>query len=178
MLYLLTGEIERGKTTWLKALIAKALEKGVVIDGVITPAVFKDGEKIGIDCLLLPKGEVFPFGKRADLLDGSEKTFDAKLQLRWVFEDAAMTRINEHLSTITGERPSKTLFLIDELGCLELLKKQGFTEALRILDDGCYADAIVVVRPSLLDIAQERFAAGAGGADCIKVIGPDFEYRF
>ena len=41
MLYILTGEIQTGKTRWLQALIDKLAEKGVPLEGVLAPGVWR-----------------------------------------------------------------------------------------------------------------------------------------
>jgi nucleoside-triphosphatase THEP1 len=178
MLYLLTGNIGCGKTTWLKDLLSSARSKGITVNGIITPAVFENGEKTGIDCMLLPDCRTIPFGKRFDLINGKDDTFDAKIQQRWIFNNSAMKEINAHLAHITADHPSEKLFMVDEIGSLECKKGQGFTEALRILEKGHYNDAIVVIRPTLLDAAQKRFTSGAGGESYVQIIEPGFVYLF
>ncbi|MDR3052343.1 MAG: hypothetical protein LBU48_00585, partial [Coriobacteriales bacterium] len=48
---------------------------------------------------------------------------------------------------------------IDELGPLELIHNQGFTEALTILDAGYYHAVLLAIRPSLVDAAQRRWGS-------------------
>ena len=47
--------------------------------------------------------------------------------------------------------------LIDEVGPLELLRGEGWQGALRLVDDGSYDEAIVVVRPALIGVARQRW---------------------
>lgn len=157
MLYLLTGESGSGKTLWLAELVYYGMQQGVGIDGLITPAVFEDGTKVGIDCILLPTEEEFHFAyldhENGDCIPQNGQ------KMCWRFDQDAMERCNRHLSSITSENPSQTLFIIDELGWLEFAEApQGFTEAMRILDQQCFQDAIAVVRPQLLEKAMERWA--------------------
>ena len=49
------------------------------------------------------------------------------------------------------------ILIIDELGYLEFEKKMGWISAFKILDEGDYKNAIVVVRASLLGKALEKF---------------------
>jgi hypothetical protein len=77
MLFLLTGEVQIGKTRWLEKLVADLAERGVLCAGVLAPGQWvasagerADGngyEKLGIDNVLLPGGERVPFARRDDL---------------------------------------------------------------------------------------------------------------
>ena len=158
MLYLLTGESGCGKTLWLAQLVYYGMQQGVRIDGLITPAVFEGDAKVGIDCILLPSEEEFHFA----YLDREEGDYASMLgqKMCWRFDQEAMERCNQHLSQYTPGNPSQTLFIIDELGWLEFAEDApgGFIEAMRILDQGCFQDAIAVVRPQLLEKAMERWA--------------------
>ena len=160
MLYLLTGDIQIGKTTWLKELIAQADEQGVELSGFISPAVFEDGRKTGIDVLLLPQKETLRF---ADV-KGIGKQFDEsdvvknKRPCMYAFHDSVIKAVNQHMSSIDPEHPAPGWLLIDELGFLEFSEQGGVLGAMRILDQGAYQNAIVVIRPSLLDDAQARWS--------------------
>jgi hypothetical protein len=46
---------------------------------------------------------------------------------------------------------------VDELGPLELVRSKGWTNALEALRQGTYQIGVAVVRPSLLEAAQELF---------------------
>lgn len=174
MLYLLTGQVQTGKTRWLQGLVSAYEARGVAVDGVLAPGVWRevtarDGaasfEKLGIDNILLPEHETIPFASRRDLavLDG---TFDAESQsararLHWEISRDALARVNAHFEQLTREAHVKTaasLLVVDELGWLELLRGEGLSCALALLEFGptpAYPDAIVVVRETLLPQAHE-----------------------
>ena len=78
MLFLLTGDVQIGKTRWLERLAAELSGDGVQVAGVLAPGVWRvrephevpgerglagEGrfEKLGIDNVLLPGGERVPF---------------------------------------------------------------------------------------------------------------------
>lgn len=70
MLYLLTGQVQTGKTRWLQGLVSAYEARGVAVGGVLAPGVWRevtarDGaasfEKLGIDNILLPEHETIPF---------------------------------------------------------------------------------------------------------------------
>ena len=104
MLFLLTGDVQIGKTRWLERLAAELAGDGVPVAGVLAPGVWRvrephevpgerglagEGrfEKLGIDNVLLPGGERVPFARRRDLAL-AEGSFDptsqsASAQLAW-----------------------------------------------------------------------------------------------
>ena len=57
MLFILTGDIRTGKTTWLEARVHELETAGVPVRGVLAPGVWRDGEKVGIENVLLPSRE-------------------------------------------------------------------------------------------------------------------------
>ena len=69
MLYLLTGEIQTGKTRWLEARMAQLEAAGVDVRGVLSPGVWVPGaeggfEKLGIDLVFYPGHERVRFADR------------------------------------------------------------------------------------------------------------------
>lgn len=106
MLFLLTGEVQIGKTRWLESLVTELADCGVSCVGVLAPGqwVPSEGEhadangfeKLGIDNVLLPGGERIPFARRGDLAraDGTfnEESQAAKAELAWHIDDAAIAR--------------------------------------------------------------------------------------
>lgn len=174
MLYLLTGQVQTGKTRWLQGLVSAYEARGVAVGGMLAPGVWRevtarDGaasfEKLGIDNILLPEHETIPFASRRDLAVLDE-TFDAESQsararLHWEISRDALARVNAHFEQLTREAHVKTaasLLVVDELGRLELLHGEGLACALALLELGptpAYPDAIVVVRETLLPQAHE-----------------------
>ena len=84
MLFLLTGDVQIGKTRWLENLCASLQAAGTCVAGVVAPGQWVprpegqpggkhgfDGagrfEKLGIDNVLLPQGERIGFARRRDL---------------------------------------------------------------------------------------------------------------
>lgn len=174
MLYLLTGQVQTGKTRWLQGLVSAYEARGVAVDGVLAPGVWRevtarDGaasfEKLGIDNILLSEHETIPFASRRDLavLDGiiDAESQSARARLHWEISRDALARVNAHFEQLTREAHVKTaasLLVVDELGRLELLHGEGLSCALALLELGptpAYPDAIVVVRETLLPQAHE-----------------------
>lgn len=192
MLFVLTGDIQTGKTRWLQSLAADLAGAGVACCGVLAPGVWLEHsgeepserfEKLGIDNVLLPAGERIPFARRRDLAlaEGSfaEGSQSAQAKLGWEISEGAIARVNEHFAALGEAAPgsSPSLLIVDELGPLELLRGGGLTEAFALLDAGPserFPNALVIIRESLLDVARERFE-GAWGA--LKPIAPGDEAR-
>lgn len=203
MLFLLTGDVQTGKTRWLERLVAQLAMAGTPCVGVVAPGVWReraedepDGEhgtscagrfeKLGINNLLLPQKEVIPFARRRDLAEaeaqaGGDSSFAegrqaGEAQLGWAISDEAIARVNQHFADVDGIGFSKpALLLVDELGRLELLHGQGLTEALRVLDAGPSE-----ARPHALVVVRDTLVdiareRLAGAWRDVRVIGPTDE---
>ena len=150
MLFLLTGEVQIGKTRWLEKLVADLAERGVLCAGVLAPGQWvasagerADGngyEKLGIDNVLLPGGERVPFARRDDL---ARAEADAE-------------------SEVPPPPRQPGLLVVDGLGRLEIWRGGGLTEAVALLREGpttAFPHALVVVRDYLADDAEALLAA-------------------
>lgn len=175
MIHLLTGEFGSGKTSWLLQMVDHAFAKDIPLAGVISPALFEDGHKTGIDCLLLPSRECMHLATRRDLVKPPQKEDPVPLERnttsmdphpangglsRWVFTPETITRINRYCESLYSRAFSparEPLLIVDEVGPLELLQNSGFREAMRLLDENIYHHAVIVVRPSLIESARERW---------------------
>lgn len=173
MLFLLTGEVQIGKTRWLESLVAELGAFGVPCAGVLAPGQWVPStgphadangfEKLGIDNVLLPGGERVPFARRGDLAraDGTfdEESQAAKAELAWHIDDAAIDRVNAHFDEITAHASAVApgLLIVDELGRLEIWRGGGLTSAMALLAQGptaAFPHALAVVRDYLLDDAE------------------------
>lgn len=187
MLFLLTGDVQIGKTGWLEDLCASLQAAGTCVAGVVAPEQWVprpegqpggkhsfDGagrfEKLGIDNVLLPQSKRIGFARRRDLAAGG-KAFEEGAQakaakLGWAISDTAIAQVNAHFATLAKQAANETrlaphaMLVVDELGRLELLRGCGLTSALAILDAGPtpqFPHAIAVVRETLLGEAHRRF---------------------
>lgn len=180
MLFLLTGEVQIGKTRWLESLVAELGAFGVPCAGVLAPGQWVPStgphadangfEKLGIDNVLLPQSKRIEFARRRDLAAGG-KAFEEGAQakaakLGWAISDTAIAQVNSHFAALAKQAANETrlaphaVLVVDELGRLELLRGCGLTNALAILDAGPtpqFPHAIAVVRETLLDEARRRF---------------------
>ncbi len=124
MLFILTGDVQIGKTRWLEKLCAELGERGVGASGVIAPGQWVaraqgqpggrhglDGagrfEKLGIDNVLLPQGRRIEFARRRDLTcagDGFADGGQARAaQLGWAISDVAIDEVNEHFAQLARQ---------------------------------------------------------------------------
>lgn len=124
MLFLLTGDVQIGKTRWLESLCASLQAAGTCVAGVVAPGQWVprpegqpggkhgfDGagrfEKLGIDNVLLPQGERIEFTRRRDLAAGG-KAFAEGAQakaakLGWAISDTAIAQVNSHFAMLAKQ---------------------------------------------------------------------------
>lgn len=153
-LLLVTGESGAGKTTWCKALIERARAIGIHPSGLISPAVFEVGEKIAIDLIDISSN----VNKRMAIRQSAPVIgFQSKGSLNWLFNDQVLKWGNDILQKLNRS----DLLVVDELGPLELLENEGLTNGLKLIEEQSYRLACIVVRPSLLATALERWPWGA-----------------
>lgn len=179
MLFILSGDVQSGKTRWLMRLIEELEKHDVCVCGVVAPGIWirhEDDasprfEKTGIDNLLLPNKKLIPFATRKDLateekLQAAHESEEARLS--WVINDDALFQVNKHFDNIkqyalqTGKAKQNSLLIVDELGRLEFNFGKGLSSALSLIDEGeslVFRHSLIVVRDSLKDAAFERFSS-------------------
>lgn len=175
MLFVATGEIQTGKTRWLSRLVEELEAEGVVCFGVLSPGIWRTDnnssegfEKLGIETVLLPSRERFPFAHRRDIAEAGGKLGTCRQSeqegLSWAIADDAFEAVNKHFHNYAVREKNgdqkEHFVLIDELGRLELMRGRGFTEALKLLEAGpsqSHEHALIVVRKGLLELAAELF---------------------
>ena len=145
---LLTGPIGVGKTTVCQRVAGLARERGLSVGGTVTPAIYdQSGEKIGIALIDLETAErrvLAHLDRGQPGLKVGKYGFDVQV-LAWgcdILDRAAVAGCD--------------LFLVDEVGPLELVEGQGFTRALTVLETGILPRTLTVVRPALLDQVRQR----------------------
>jgi nucleoside-triphosphatase THEP1 len=146
-LVLVTGMRGAGKTRWCAELIEQSRTLDLKICGLISPAVFKAGQKVGIDLLDLSSGERRRLAYRAGDVGGDLRTTDWQM----------VAETLEWGNTILENIKSGDLFILDEIGPLEFEHGIGLIAGLDIIDSRKRFPSIVVVRPSLLSLADKRW---------------------
>jgi nucleoside-triphosphatase THEP1 len=145
-LNIITGPSGAGKSIWCLRAEAQARAAGLAVGGLISPAVYQNQQKVGISLIDLKTRERRQLATR-------KKTDQENSKCSWDFDERTIAWANQ---VLRATRPTEVLF-IDELGPLELKQGEGLWEGLRLLDEGRYESAFVVVRPSLLSIARQRW---------------------
>lgn len=146
-LILVTGLSGVGKTTWCTQLIGLARDAGLSVNGLLSPSIFKDGRKVGIEVVDLHSGD------HRQLARLREEDSAGMQTPRWAFDEAAMAWANQTLA----ESGESDLTVIDELGPLEFFQNKGLTAGMAKLDSGEYRVAAVVIRSALLPQALQRW---------------------
>ena len=146
-LILVTGLKGAGKTTWCTQLSALANEKGLDVQGILSPGRYSDQRKIGIDVMDLKTGEQRP------LANLREKDSEGILTPRWTFVSETLMWANQLLEKVKDS----DLVIIDEIGPIELLRNEGFVAGLDLIDQERYRVACVAVRPSMLPKILQRW---------------------
>lgn len=144
---ILTGDLQSGKTSLCQELAQKAKEEGVQLAGLLSPGVFQEGKKNGIDVINLDNWE------RQHLAKLREKDQTGLETQRWSFYPEIVQWGNQALINAVP----CDLLIMDELGPLEFTRGEGWIAGLAAVDSGSYLSALVVIRPSLLKMAGQRW---------------------
>jgi len=158
---LVSGTRGAGKTTLLMAMREAAQAAGLVVGGVISVARFEGSEKTGID--VLDAGS----GAQQSLAVYSPKPHGLIQTGRYTFDPAGLA------AGLAYARAGQTadLFIIDELGPLELERGEGWAPVLPMIRARQFGVALVVVRPDLLDAARAALDLPAGAP--VITLSPD-----
>lgn len=124
MLFLLTGDVQIGKTRWLESLCASLQAAGTCVAGVVAPGQWvprpegqPDGKhgfdgagrfkKLGIDNVLLPQSKRIEFARRRDLAAKgkafAEGTQAKAAKLGWAISDTAIAQVNAHFAALAKQ---------------------------------------------------------------------------
>jgi nucleoside-triphosphatase THEP1 len=140
---LLTGRRGVGKTTVCQAVAELARHRGYRPGGVITPALSNShGVKVGFEAVDVGSGERWPLA-RTDLELGGPRVGPYRLDPTGL---ARALRVLRRASYAGCD-----LFMVDEIGPLELEQGEGFAPILDLLPVEGPTHTLIVVRPALLD---------------------------
>ena len=147
-LFILTGEKQTGKTTFCIKILGSAKTAGLDVAGIISPPVFENGLKAGIDAMDPRTNE-----RRHLAIPVQTDRNITTTGLKWEFDPGVLEWGNQ----VIGRSTPCDLLLIDELGPLEFLHNQGWQAGFDAIGSRKYRLAIVVIRPSLVDAAKSRW---------------------
>ena len=146
-LTLVTGSHGSGKTSWCLAVVRRAYAAGLRLGGLVSPSVFKNGRKVGLELLDLATGERRLLACRRGNAFGDLWTTNWQLvaeTLEWGNSVLERLRVCD-------------LFLLDEIGPLEFDHGVGFVAGLDWISLRKNIPTMVTVRPSLVPIARLRW---------------------
>lgn len=153
-LYLLTAPSGAGKTTFCAALADQARAAGWDVAGILSPPVFENDVKTGILAQNLRTRETRPLAQALPSHPGRGAGGEGLPLGQWLFDPSTLAWGNEILAAVLP----CDLFIVDELGPLELIRGEGWMNALEALRQGTYKIGVAVVRPHLLEAAQTLFS--------------------
>jgi len=147
---LVTGESGSGKTSWCREYVHRHRKSGSAVGGILSPAIEKQGQRVGSNALDLLTGQEVPFARlsqHASFKEGEQ------------VGDYTISRDGILFACVAIKRAIKSrcdLVVIDEVGPLELQGK-GLISAV----ESALASAItvlIIVRSSLRGALQKRFS--------------------
>ncbi len=146
-LWIITGSIGSGKTTFCREMVQKARQSGWDAAGLLSLAEFKGGTKESIWAQNIRSGE-------RRLLASAQQQTETDLRFgEWYFDPKTFDWGNNVLkSSIPCD-----LLVVDELGPVEFRLSTGWVSALDVIKTKEYRLAMVVIRPGLLELAEGIF---------------------
>ncbi len=151
-LFIITGTRGVGKSTFCRHLVNLAGQVGWQVSGVLSPAVFENGQKIGIDVIDLRTGEQ---RRLAGPRQAGQPAGTGLATQQWQFDADAVIWGN----AVLQKAVPCDLLIVDELGPLEFEWGEGWPAGLAALDSGQYRWGVVVIRPELLEAARRRWVS-------------------
>mgnify|MGYP001279530829 CR=1 FL=1 len=150
-----TGPKESGKSTLCRELARAAVQAGVDVAGIVTT---KAGPRARAGRLEAPPAWGVPSGERlvvTDLRSGRQAMLGVWTGRQWVMQEEGLTLGHAALAAASP----CDLLIIDEIGRLELLHGQGWTESFSLLASGRFRQALVTVREGCMDAFGRSLAA-------------------
>jgi nucleoside-triphosphatase THEP1 len=151
---LISGERRVGKTTLL--LHVRAGANRLRLGGFLSVARFEGDEKTGIDLMDAATGEITPLAVAES--DGTQIHTNEHILTNEVmtghyrFNPGALAAGLRYATAGQGA----DVFLVDELGPLELLRGEGWADVIPMIRARDFGAALVVVRPELIEVAREQ----------------------
>jgi nucleoside-triphosphatase THEP1 len=158
MIYILTGPIDSGKTSQLKNFITKAQQHDssiAQVGGFLSLKVYENDQHIGYNIYDFTTSQQFPF-LRTHTSDQRPATSDMRHETCDVIGKYKLNpQTLSYAHNLINKAPQYDIFIIDELGPLELQGK-GFWPALEKVIN-CDTDFLFVIREKLVEKFLLRF---------------------
>ncbi len=143
----IAGIRESGKTSFLFEFIKEVSAYGLQVQGVIEAGIFEGNQKVAIEAMDLAAGESRMLARLS-----SEAATDMHFG-DWAFFTETFDWANERLSKVG----TPDVFILDEVGPLELRQGRGLQTGLRVMSAREYRIGILTVRPKCLDELMELY---------------------
>ncbi|MEZ5106492.1 MAG: nucleoside-triphosphatase [Draconibacterium sp.] len=140
----ITGKIGSGKTTLIKGIISDFQKEAISIAGFYSDRILKDGQTIGYDAVNISTGE------RMKLLRTESETTGEKIGKYFFYPEAF-----RKAAKLTKPESSQ-LFIIDEVGRLELREK-GWFEILQYVKTNSKLIILLIVREEVIEDIKQKF---------------------
>jgi nucleoside-triphosphatase THEP1 len=147
---LVVGEPGSGKTSWCREYIDRRRKSGSSVGGILSPAIEKQGQRVGSNALDLLTGEEVSFARLSrhrSLKEGEKVGYYTISRDGILFACRAIERAVESRCD---------LVVIDEVGPLELQGK-GLIPAVELVLASAI-NVLIVVRSSLREALQRHFS--------------------
>lgn len=138
MIFILTGPVHSGKTSFLRKLVDELKVKKLKIDGFLSDVVLENKEILGYDLYDLKNEQYIPYIRR-DGEEGWERIGS------YFFIPEALA----HAKALIFQSRGVDILVVDEIGPLEL-RGEGLWPALRQVFSSPPKGLILVVRKSIL----------------------------
>ncbi len=138
-IFILTGDVQAGKTTWLKQFVQELRAQSLRHHGFLSEAVMEGGRTVGYNLYDLESRSSAPF-LRDKGEDGWERTGP------FFFIPSGLARARE----IIARRETDSLLIVDEVGPVELLGR-GIWPALEQVLFSSGPISLLVIRKSILE---------------------------
>ena len=148
---IVSGGRGAGKTGFCRVFAKAARSAGLIVVGLVWPAVCVQGGKIAIDLSDLSSAETRRLAERA------RAHTPGTAGLGWRFDPTVLDWGNQVLRAAVAS----DLLVIDELGPLEVHGLGGLSAGFAAIGDGRHRQVIVVVRPELIAAARLRWPEAA-----------------
>ena len=140
-----------GKTSLLMKVVPHLQQSGFKVSGVISPPVFRNQEKVGIQIQNIATGEIRNLAQRR------QERYVQDATPGYAFDDR-----NLHWGDVVLKNavPGQVL-IIDELGPLEIKFGRGWQAGVKAVTSGEYDLCIVVLREELHEMVRETWDVAA-----------------
>jgi nucleoside-triphosphatase THEP1 len=139
VIFILTGDVHAGKTTWLRQFVQKLRARSLRYHGFLSAAVIEGGRTVGYTLYDLESQSSSPY-LRENGEDGWERTGP------FFFVPSGLARAGE----IIARREADSLLIVDEVGPVELVGR-GIWPALERVLRRRGRVSLLVIRKSILE---------------------------